>query len=267
MLTVLIVNDQEPRRLGYRLLLDCEPDLSPVGEAAGGAEAVRTATRLRPDVVLIHILKPSTDWIDTIGRLTRGDSPLHPRVLVLTPVGLDGYAWAALAAGADALLPENTAPHEVTAAIRAVAAGGAVITPELTRRLIDTVRRRPPASTAPAAQRIGTLTERERQVLATVARGWSTTEIAEHLSIAPTTVKSHIGRILTKIGARSRVQAVAFAYEAGPPLCAPVARRFLRPVIATLRGSTPVLGLVRAISEATVPDACESRCRRSRRVR
>ncbi|TPQ18364.1 response regulator transcription factor [Streptomyces sporangiiformans] len=213
--TVLIVNDQELRRLCYHLLLDSEPDLSPVGEAAGGAEAVRMSTALRPDVVLMHIFKPGTDSIDTVRRIARGDSPPHPRVLVLAPVGPDGYAWAALAAGADALLPENTAPHELTAAIRAVEAGGAVIPPGLTRQLIDTIRRRPPASASLPTERLGALTERERQVLAAVASGWSTTEIAAHLSLAPTTVKSHVCRILTKIGARSRVQAVAFAYESG----------------------------------------------------
>ncbi|MEU2771400.1 response regulator transcription factor [Streptomyces sp. NPDC007162] len=212
--TVLIVNDQKLQRLGYRLLLDSEPDLSPVGEAADAAEAVRMTTALRPDVVLIHILKPGTDSIDTVRRIARG-SPPPPRILVVAPIRPEGDAWAALAAGADALLPDDTAPHELTAAIRAVAAGGAVLAPELTRRLIDTIRRRPPAVAALPAQRLGALTERERQVLAAVASGWSTIEIAEHLLIAPTTVKAHVSRILTKIGARSRVQAIAFAYESG----------------------------------------------------
>lgn len=212
--TVLIVNEQKLQRLGYRLLLDSEPDLSPVGEAADGTEAVRMTTALRPDVVLMHILEPTTDSIDTVRSIAR-DSRLHSHVLVLAPVGLDAYAWAALRAGADAVLPENTAPHGLTAAIRAVAAGGAVIPPNLTRRLIDIVRRRSPASTPPPAQRLATLTERERQVLGALASGWSTTEIAEHLSVAPTTVKSYACRVLAKIGARSRVQAVAFAYESG----------------------------------------------------
>ncbi|MFI9569027.1 response regulator transcription factor [Streptomyces rishiriensis] len=210
--TVLIVNDQKLQRLGYRLLLDSEPDLSPVGEAADGAEAVRMTTALRPEAVLMHILKPGTDTIDTIRSLARDGSPPHPRVLVL---GLDGYPWAALAAGADALLPENVSPHELTAAIRAVTAGGAVIPPDLTRRLIDTVRRRQPAAAALPAQLLGALTERQREILTALASGRSTAEIAEHLSLAPTTVKSHVCRILTKIGARSRVQAVAFAYESG----------------------------------------------------
>ncbi|MER6961707.1 response regulator transcription factor [Streptomyces sp. NPDC000618] len=212
--TVLIVNDQKLQRLGYRLLLDSEPDLSPVGEAADGAEAVRMATALRPDVVLMHILKPGTDSIDTVRRIARG-SPPPPRILVVAPIKPEGDAWAALAAGADALLPDDTAPHELTAAIRAVAAGGAVLAPELTRRLIDTVRRRPPAVAALPTQQLDALTERERQVLTAVASGWSTIEIAEHLIIAPTTVKAHVSRILTKIGARSRVQAVTFAYESG----------------------------------------------------
>lgn len=223
--TVLIVNDHELQRLGYRLLLDSEPDLSPVGDAADGAEAVRMANALRPDVVLMHILEPTTDSIDTVRRIAR-DSRLHSHVLVLAPVGLDEYAWSALRAGADALLPENTTPHELTAAIRVLAAGGCVIPPNLTRRLIDIVRRSP-ASTPLPAQRLGTLTERERQVLGALASGWSTTEIAEHLSIAPTTVKAHACRILAKIGARSRVQAVAFAYESG--LTAPHTTRSSQP--------------------------------------
>ncbi|MFD6989263.1 LuxR C-terminal-related transcriptional regulator [Streptomyces sp. NPDC059943] len=229
MTTVLVVGDHELQRLGYRLLLDSEPDLSPVGEAAGGAEAVHMTTALRPDVVLIHILKPNTDAIDTVRRIARGDSPPLPRVLVLAPAGLDGYAWAMLAAGADALLPETTAPHELTGAIRAVVAGGAVIPPDLTRRLIDTVRRRAPAPAALPTERLGALSERERQVLAAIASGWSTTETADHLFIAPATVKSNVSRILTKIGARSRVQAVAFAYESG--LTAPHTTRspFLSP--------------------------------------
>ncbi|WP_329074979.1 response regulator transcription factor [Streptomyces niveus] len=221
--TVLIVGDQELQRLGYRLLLNSEPDLSPVGEAAGGAEAVRMTTVLRPDVVLMHILKPSTDSIDTVRRVARGDSPPHPCVLVLAPAGLDGYAWAVLAAGADALLPETIAPHELTAAIRAVVAGGAVIPPDLTRRLIDTVRRRAPTPAALPTERLGALSERERQVLAAIASGWSTIETADQLFIAPATVKSNVSRILAKIGARSRAQAVAFAYESG--LTAPHATR------------------------------------------
>ena len=212
--TVLIVNDQTLQRLRYRLLLDSEPDLSWVGEAAGGIEAVHMTTALRPNVILLHILEPTTDSIDTVRRIAR-DSRLHSHVLVLAPVGLDAYAWSSLRAGAHALLPENTAPHELTAAIHVVAAGGAVIAPNLTHRLIDIVRQRSPASTRLSAQRLGTLTERERQVLGALASGRSTTEIAEQLSIAPSTVKSHACRIHAKIGARRRVQAIAFAYEVG----------------------------------------------------
>ena len=213
--TVLIVNDRKLHRLSYRLLLDSEPDLNAVGEAAGGAEAIRMTAALLPDVVLMHILKPSTESIDTVRCIARGDSPSRSRVLLLAPAGLDGYAWAALAAGADALLLEHTAPHELTASIRAVAAGGAVIPPDLTCRLIDTVRRRASVSTTLPTERLDALAERERQVLATVASGWSTTEIAERLSLAESTVKSHVGSILTKIGVRDRVQAVNLAYDTG----------------------------------------------------
>ncbi|MCX4902952.1 response regulator transcription factor [Streptomyces sp. NBC_00878] len=226
MTSVLIVNDQSLQRLGLRMLLAAEPDLTVVGEAASGAEAVRISAELNPDVVLLDSNISDADGIEAIRRiahpspfpqvpgLSRAGGP-RPRVLALTPVNHEGYAHAALRAGAAGFLLQHTTPDELTAAIRIVAAGDAVITPSLTRTLIDTVRRERPARRPEGDIGLGTLTGRERDVLTAVASGWSNTEIAERLSIAPTTVKSHVSHILAKIGAHARVQAVVFAYESG----------------------------------------------------
>ena len=229
MVSVLIVNDQSLQRVGLRMLLAAEPDLTVVGEAASAAEAVGMCPALRPDVVLLDSRLAGTDDIEAIRRIAR---PAHlprflpapeaataggppPRVLVLTSTPHERHAYAALRAGAAGFLLTDAAPDELTAAIRVVAAGDAAITPALTRALIDAVREQP--ADRPAGREVGlnTLTERERDVLTAVASGWSNTEIAVRLSIAPTTVKSHVSHILAKIGARARVQAVAFAYEAG----------------------------------------------------
>lgn len=226
MASVLIVNDQSLQRVGLRMLLDAESDLTVVGDTASGAEAVRLSDTLRPDVVLLGRHRPGTDDIETIRRIAHparptpvvdrtGSGGQPPRILVLTSTGHEGYAYAALRAGAGGFLLKDATPHELTAALRVVAAGDAVITPELTRALIDTVRHE--RAPRPGARAIGlaAFTERERDVLVAVASGWSNAEIAARLSIAPTTVKSHVSHILAKIGARARVQAVAFAYEYG----------------------------------------------------
>jgi DNA-binding NarL/FixJ family response regulator len=167
-----------------------------------------------------------TDDIATVRRLARpqrgprllepADATLHtPRVLILTPAGHEGHAYAALRAGADGFLLEDAAPDELASAVRVVAAGDAVITPDLTRALIDAVRRQHTSHPLPRTSDLDTRTGRERDVLTAVASGWSNAEIAERLSIAPTTVKTHVSNILGKIGARARVQAVTFAYESG----------------------------------------------------
>ncbi|MEU6251056.1 response regulator transcription factor [Streptomyces sp. NPDC047043] len=226
MVSVLIVNDQSLQRVGLRMLLAAEPDLSIAGEAASGAEAVRMSAALRPDVVLMDSRLAEADDIDAIRRIARpprllsaAESPMTagspPRVLVLTSSTDDRHAHAALRAGAGGFLLTDAAPEELTAAIRVVAAGDAVITPALTRALIDAVRTQPVLRPLTGEAGLATLTERERDVLTAVASGWSNTEIAVRLSIAPTTVKSHVSHILAKIGARARVQAVAFAYESG----------------------------------------------------
>ncbi|MCX5521984.1 response regulator transcription factor [Streptomyces bobili] len=226
MVSVLIVNSRSLHRLGLRMFLADEPDLTVVGEAANGAEAVRLSTALRPDVVLMDGRLSAPEGVEAIRSIVRppllpqvprlpGTAVSPPRVLVLTPVDEEGYAYAALRAGAGGFVLEDATPEELIAAVRVVAAGDAVITPDLTRALIDAVRRQG-ASPLPG-RGIGpdTLTQRERDVLVAVASGWSNAEIAARLSIAPTTVKSHVSHILAKIGARARVQAVAFAYEYG----------------------------------------------------
>jgi DNA-binding NarL/FixJ family response regulator len=235
MVSVLVVNDQSLQRLGLRMLLSAESDLTVVGEAADGAEAVAMSAALRPDVVLMDIRLADTDDIEVVRRIARpprllpaagpaiaegtkgaqGSQGSPPRVLVLASATDESHANAALRAGADGFLLTDASAAELTAAIRVVAAGDAVITPTLTRALIDTVRAEP--TPRPLRRDVGldNLTQRERDVLTAVASGWSNSEIALRLSIAPTTVKSHVSHILAKIGARARVQAVAFAYESG----------------------------------------------------
>jgi DNA-binding NarL/FixJ family response regulator len=226
MTSVLIVHSQSLHRLGLRMLLAAEPDLTVVGEATSGAEAVRMSAALGPDVVVMGNHAADPNGVEAIRRITRPLTPLPapepvragghpPRVLVLTPSSHEGYAYAALRAGAGGFLPQDATPDELTAAVRIVAAGDAVTTPSVTRALIDAVRQERPARTTERETGLDMLTERERDVLTAVASGWSNAEIATRLSIAPTTVKSHVSHILAKIGARARVQAVAFAYESG----------------------------------------------------
>ncbi|MFJ9535755.1 LuxR C-terminal-related transcriptional regulator [Streptomyces sp. NPDC101225] len=226
MVSVLLVNDQSLQRLGLRMLLTAEPDLTVVGEAATSEEAVGMSAALRPDVVLMDVRLADAADIEAVRRIARparfrppgesvaaGQTP--PRVLVLTSAVDEDHAYAALRAGADGFLLTDASPRELAAAVRIVAAGDAVITPPLTRTLIDTVRAEPAARPLRPGAELAALTQRERDVLTAVASGWSNSEIALRLSIAPTTVKSHVSHILSKIGARARVQAVAFAYESG----------------------------------------------------
>jgi DNA-binding NarL/FixJ family response regulator len=226
MVSVLVVNDQSLQRLALRMLLAAEPGLSVVGEAADGDEAIRASAALRPDVVLMDSQLSRADAIDTIRHITRpaartrvpgltGEATAGSRVLVLTAAGQEADAWAALRAGAGGFLLDDADPAELTAAIRVVAAGDAVITPGLTRALIDAVRQQHTVRPLPRTSGLGALTGRERDVLIAVAAGWTNAEIAQWLSIAPTTVKTHVSNVLAKIGARARVQAVTFAYESG----------------------------------------------------
>ncbi|MET7601649.1 response regulator transcription factor [Streptomyces avermitilis] len=218
MTTVLIVDDQPLQRFGFRMLLETVPDTDVVGEAAHGAEAVRQAAELRPDVVLMDVRMPGMDGIEATRRIVATGGRSH--VLVLTTFDLDEYAHAALRAGASGFLLKDARPEELLAGIRAVAAGDAVIAPALTRRLLDAYahhlpNRRTPDSEPHTDPRLRSLTDREREILVAIGQGWSNGEIAARLVLSESTVKTHVGRVLAKLGARDRIQAVIFAYDMG----------------------------------------------------
>ncbi|MDX2547267.1 response regulator [Streptomyces sp. WI04-05B] len=213
MTTVLIVDDQTLQRLGFRMLLEAEADMTVVDEATNGSEAVRKAAELRPDVVLMDVRMPGMDGIEATRRIV--ESGGRSRVLVLTTFDLDEYAYDALRAGASGFFLKDARPEELVVGIRAVAAGDSVISPGITRKLIDTFTSRRTGSAPEHERRLADLTDREREVLTAMAVGSNNTEIAESLHLAESTVKSHVSRILAKIGARDRVQAVIFAYDAG----------------------------------------------------
>ncbi|MFI0728183.1 LuxR C-terminal-related transcriptional regulator [Streptomyces sp. NPDC021225] len=217
MITVLLADPHALHRLGLRTLLGPRPGLTIAGEATTGAETARMHKRLRPDVVLLGSGLPPTDVTTTVRRLrqTRTPDSGPPRILVLSSAHRDEHAYDVLRAGADGFLPATTTPDELIAALFTVAAGDAVVSPGLARALIRAVRHGPRPEVPIAKGRLEDLTERERDVLVAAASGRSNAEIAAQLSIATTTVKSHVSRILTKIGARARVQAVVFAYESG----------------------------------------------------
>ncbi|MGW4567825.1 response regulator [Streptomyces sp. NPDC004561] len=213
MTTVLVVDDQPLQRYGFRMLLDSVPETEVVGEAAHGAEAVRRTAELRPDVVLMDIRMPGMDGIEATRRIVAAGD--RSRVLVLTTFDLDEYVHAALRAGASGFLLKDARPEELLAGIRAVAGGDAVIAPALTRRLLDEYARYGPASGGADDPRLKALTEREREILVAIGRGWTNGEIAARFVLSESTVKTHVGRVLAKIGARDRVQAVIFAYDLG----------------------------------------------------
>ena len=214
--SVLLADDQPLLRRGFRMILEAEHDLTVVAEAGNGEEAVELARRHTPDVVLMDIRMPGTDGIEATQRITAA-GPL-PKVLVLTTFDLDEYAFGALRAGASGFLLKDVRPGELVAAIRTVAAGDAVISPRVTRRLLEEYAQVLPLAPGQREQRfpqLAALTEREREVLIAVARGLSNTEIAASLFVSEATVKSHVGRILSKLALRDRVQVVVLAYEAG----------------------------------------------------
>jgi DNA-binding NarL/FixJ family response regulator len=213
--TVLVVDDQALVRAGFRALVDSDPGLEVVGEAADGEDALAVAAETRPDVVLMDIRMPKMDGIEATRRLCAGAS--RPAVLVLTTFDLDEYVYDALRAGASGFLLKDTPPAQLLHAIQVVADGDALLSPGITRRLIADFARQQPVGAAPAGQPRGLdlLTDRETEVLVQIARGLSNAEIAVALYVGEATVKTHIGRILTKLHLSSRAQAVTVAYESG----------------------------------------------------
>jgi DNA-binding NarL/FixJ family response regulator len=214
MIRVLLVDDQSLLRMGFRLILEAEPDLEVVGEAADGATGISMASSLHPDVVLMDVRMPGMDGIQATAAITASRSS---KVLILTTYDLDQYVFAGLKAGASGFLLKDAPPDELTSAIRTVAAGEAVLAPTATRRLIDQFA---PLLPDPDRQDdrdtvLSKLTDRERTVFAQLATGRSNREIATELHLSEGTVKIHVGRILTKLGLRDRVQAVVLAYESG----------------------------------------------------
>ena len=208
---VLVADDQQLLRAGFRVILEAEPDISVVGEAADGVEAVERVGSTRPDVVLMDIRMPRLDGLAATEQLMSRPNP--PRVVVLTTFDQNEYVVRALKAGAYGFLLKDAPPSRLIAAIRAAASGEALIEPSITRRLIERFAVAEPATTPPTV--LDVLTDRERDVLRLVARGMSNAEIAAEMIIAETTVKTHVARILTKLGLRDRVQAVVLAYDCG----------------------------------------------------
>ncbi|OZM71379.1 DNA-binding response regulator [Amycolatopsis antarctica] len=211
MITVMLVDDQELMRVGFRMVLGAQEDVEIVGEAADGAEAVALAERLRPDVVLMDVRMPVLDGVEATKRIVDAGTA---RVLVMTTFDLDSYVYAALRGGASGFLLKDTPPAHLVSALRSVAAGDAVVSPSVTRRLLDRfVGSSGGPVRDPASLKV--LTEREHEVLVLVARGLSNSEIAQELFLSEATVKTHVGRILAKLDLRDRVQAVVLAYETG----------------------------------------------------
>ena len=212
MTSVLIADDQALVRVGLRKILENEPETTVVGEAVNGEDAVTAAGRLRPDVVLMDIRMPVLDGIEATRRIVRAQP--DTRVLILTTFGLDTYVYDALRAGASGFMLKDAPPEEISAAIRIVASGEALLAPAVTRAVIEEFVRQRPAA-APIAPPVTELTPREREVLDLLARGLSNAEICEQLVISEATAKTHVARILQKLDLRDRVQTVIYAYESG----------------------------------------------------
>lgn len=216
MTTVLIVDDQPLQRLGFRMLLESQDDMTVLGEAPGGSEAVRMTAELHPDVVLMDVRMPGLDGIEATRRIvSSGD---RTRVLILTTFDLDEYAYAGLRGGASGFLVKDAEPEDLLSGIRAVATGDAVVAPSLTRRLLDAYAHHLPDPGEPTEpsrpdSRLSSLTDRELEILTVIGMGWTNTEIAARLHLAESTVKTHVSRVLAKTGSRDRIQAVILAYD------------------------------------------------------
>jgi DNA-binding NarL/FixJ family response regulator len=211
---ILLIDDQELLRMGFRMVLDAQSDLEVVGEAGDGAEGVKLARELQPDVILMDVRMPGMDGVQATRALVGAGCRAH--IIILTTFDLDEYAHAALRAGASGFLLKDAQPADLLSAIRAVASGDAVVAPSTTRRLLATIAHQLPAPGEEHGDpRLETLTPREREVLEAVARGLSNAEIAAALVLSEATVKTHVGRILAKLELRDRVQIVVYAYDHG----------------------------------------------------
>ena len=215
MIRILLVDDQALVRAGFRMILDAEPDMEVVGEAGDGREAVDQVRLLRPDVVLMDIRMPELDGLEAARRILSTNGAEAPKILMLTTFDLDEYVYEALRAGASGFLLKDTPPEQLVSAIHVIAQGEALLSPSITRRVISEFVK----GTGPKPQaqfpRLQDLTARELEVMKAIARGLSNAEIAKELFVSETTVKTHVARILMKLGLRDRVQAVVLAYEAG----------------------------------------------------
>ena len=211
---VLIADDQALVRAGFRMILEAQPDITVVGEAADGATAVAVSRRLRPDVVLMDIRMPGVDGLEATRRLLDGAGSSAPRIVILTTFDLDEYVYAALQSGASGFLLKDVTPEQLVAAVRTVSVGDALLAPSITRRLVERFAR-PVAALPGAPEALGSLTARETDVFGLIARGMSNAEIADALVVTEATVKTHVAGILSKLGLRNRAQAIVFAYESG----------------------------------------------------
>jgi DNA-binding NarL/FixJ family response regulator len=213
MIRVLLADDQALVRAGFRALLSAEPDIDVVGEATDGAEAVRLAAATRPDVVLMDIRMPNVDGLEATRRIAADPRLADTRIVILTTFELDEYLFEALRVGAAGFLVKDTEPVELLRGVRAVAAGDGLLSPGVTKRVIEAFVSRAKAPATPKA--LDQLTDREREVMALVGAGLSNDEIAARLVVSPATAKTHVSRTMIKLGARDRAQLVVYAYEAG----------------------------------------------------
>jgi DNA-binding NarL/FixJ family response regulator len=215
MIRVLLADDQALIRVGLRMLIDSAEDMEVAAEVTDGAEAVRMAAETRADVVLMDIRMPGVDGLEATRRISADEDLAGIKVLILTTFEADEYVYEALRAGASGFLLKDTDPGELLQAVRVVARGDALLSPSVTRRLIADVVSRPRSRPAPATDPLTAITQREREVLALVGTGLSNDEIAATLHLSPLTAKTHVSRLLTKLGARDRAQLVVTAYETG----------------------------------------------------
>jgi len=215
-ISVVLADDQALMRMGFRMVLEAEEDIAVVGEASDGTSALAQAKALHPDVILMDVRMPGMNGIEATERIAR-ECP-GTRVLILTTFDLDEYAFAGLRAGASGFLLKDTRPTELAEALRTVASGEAVVSPRITQRMLEMFATSLPNSGTPAQAsdpRIDSLTPREKEILVLMSQGMSNAEIAEHLVVSATTVKTHVGNVLAKLDVRDRVQAVVVAYETG----------------------------------------------------